>query len=145
MKFTRTVTHDSILQEICNKDMSYKGTKIQILKNIQWIVREQRKEYNFLTKLLSKNNIMYKWLFPEGKGNWEGKTMRLASIYKAYEFAKDNAQKLGYEPPPRTPTYPEDKEPAEDHSSVQEFGVVGGVLLPPRALRHRTGDKKYTV
>uniref|UniRef100_A0A2D4HSP0 Uncharacterized protein n=1 Tax=Micrurus lemniscatus lemniscatus TaxID=129467 RepID=A0A2D4HSP0_MICLE len=77
--------------------MIYKGKEITTLKQVPKRVREQRKEYRFLAARLNKNNILFRWIIPEGMlVLWQGKKIRIDTLEKAKEF---HIQLLGTEEP----------------------------------------------
>lgn len=90
--------------------------------------------------MLTDIKIQYKWLFPEDLNFvWEGKPIRLDSIYKGQRFAIDNAQKLDYR-------WKETKtQPGEVHQSTSQQTATGGCPKVPRSLRQRTVVKKIEI
>uniref|UniRef100_A0A2D4FDL9 Uncharacterized protein n=2 Tax=Micrurus TaxID=8634 RepID=A0A2D4FDL9_MICCO len=75
------------LKEQENEPLKYKGKEIVTLKQILRRVRNQRRQYQFLTTQLIKYNVIFRWLISEGiLVTWQGKRFRLDSLDKAYEF-----------------------------------------------------------
>ncbi|KAJ7341005.1 hypothetical protein JRQ81_004577, partial [Phrynocephalus forsythii] len=99
VKLVRRYTRDCILKATQDKEVEINKSKVTILKDVPWEVRQLRKEYTFLTKLLLKHDIRYKWLYPQGLSfQWEGKLQKIESHQKARAFVEKNARKLGYSP-----------------------------------------------
>ncbi|KAJ7326733.1 hypothetical protein JRQ81_016492 [Phrynocephalus forsythii] len=156
VKLMRRHIRDSILQFSQKQEIKIKESKVNILKDVPWRVPQIRKEYSFLTTLLVKQNIRYKWIYPEDLTlQWEKKTQRLDSLKKARAFAEENADKLGYIHS-STPGTSSD----EDAISVQtilETQAASGVMTalqkkdiddmgedkPERRLREKKTSKKY--
>lgn len=65
VKFTSSFTRDAILQAIQDQDLELKGNKIKVLKEIPWRIRQQRKEYYLLIKLLTDKKIQYNGFSPK--------------------------------------------------------------------------------
>ncbi|KAJ7345074.1 hypothetical protein JRQ81_001024, partial [Phrynocephalus forsythii] len=97
VKLVRRYTRDRILKAICNEEVKINESKVTILKDVPWVVRQSQKEYLFLTRLLLKHDIRYKWIYPEGLiFQWEGKIQNIDSYKKARIFAEK--KKLGFSP-----------------------------------------------
>lgn len=144
VKFSRLFSRDAILQESQDKNLEFKGNKIQILKEIPWHVQKQCKEYFFLIKMLTDLNIQYKWPFLKGLSfSWEGKQLKLASTIKAHKFDKDNAPKLGYNQSSEESSNDSDAM-AGDFQQSFHVGATAGEPKPPRHLRPRIGILKIS-
>ncbi|XP_070584348.1 uncharacterized protein PF3D7_1120000-like [Erythrolamprus reginae] len=64
--FIRKTIRDDILKWSRDENLKYKGKDIIILKQVPRRVRETRREFYFLTKILIQENITFCWLIPEG-------------------------------------------------------------------------------
>lgn len=143
VKFIRRFMRNTVLKVAQDKELKTKDNKIHILKDIQWFIRQQRKEYSFLTKLLIDKKIQYKWLFPEGLSlMWDGKLVRLDLIIKGKRIATKSADKLGYQPSSEDSSSKVEAQPGDDQQSVSGQAVAGVWPKLPRALRQRTAMKK---
>uniref|UniRef100_A0A2H6NKX3 L1 transposable element RRM domain-containing protein n=1 Tax=Micrurus carvalhoi TaxID=3147026 RepID=A0A2H6NKX3_9SAUR len=66
VRFTKKAIKTQILQRARDDPLRYKGKEIIVLKQVPRKVRELRREYQFLTKILIKKEVNYRWLVPEG-------------------------------------------------------------------------------
>uniref|UniRef100_A0A670YWX4 L1 transposable element RRM domain-containing protein n=1 Tax=Pseudonaja textilis TaxID=8673 RepID=A0A670YWX4_PSETE len=80
IRFTKKSMKTQILQVAREKTLKYKGKEILVLKQIPRRVREMRREYRFLTKMLLKKEVTYRWLIPEGlMFTWQEQRHRIDS------------------------------------------------------------------
>uniref|UniRef100_A0A2D4KB38 Uncharacterized protein n=1 Tax=Micrurus paraensis TaxID=1970185 RepID=A0A2D4KB38_9SAUR len=67
--------------------MMYKEKEIQTLKQIPRRVREQRRDYRFWVAQLTKRNMLFRWLVPEGMlVSWQEKKIKVDNLEKAQEL-----------------------------------------------------------
>ena len=66
IKFLRRTVKEKLLKVNKKKDLTIKGVKINIVKQVPWTVRKKRQEYTFLTKILLDRKIPFQWRLPEG-------------------------------------------------------------------------------
>lgn len=89
VRFTKKAMRDEILKRTREQPLIYKGKKIDVLKQTPKRVRENRKQYHFLTNKLLNKGINYRWLTPEGiLLNWNNTRYYLNSVWKASNFAE---------------------------------------------------------
>uniref|UniRef100_A0A2D4NSM7 Uncharacterized protein n=1 Tax=Micrurus surinamensis TaxID=129470 RepID=A0A2D4NSM7_MICSU len=101
---------------ILDGPLVFKGHEVVTLKQIPRRVREQQRNYQFLSTQLIKNNIPFRWLTPEGLLiSWREKKFKINSIDKAGEF---------YRRYMRTEEEQESKEETESRSQ-EEITVEG--------------------
>ncbi|XP_034275175.1 uncharacterized protein LOC117666542 [Pantherophis guttatus] len=87
MRFTKKTIRDEVYKRTRDEAMMYKGREIQILKQIPRRVREQRRQYQFLSTQLIKYNVTFRWLIPEGMLiSWQEKKFRINTLDKGHEF-----------------------------------------------------------
>ncbi|XP_070610303.1 uncharacterized protein PF3D7_1120000-like [Erythrolamprus reginae] len=66
IKFSRRTIKDEILRLTKNETFQCNGKEITILKQVPRRVRGSRRQYYFLTSILIRKNIVFRWLIPEG-------------------------------------------------------------------------------
>uniref|UniRef100_A0A2H6NA32 L1 transposable element RRM domain-containing protein n=1 Tax=Micrurus carvalhoi TaxID=3147026 RepID=A0A2H6NA32_9SAUR len=66
VRFTKKAIKSEILQKARDNPLKYKGKEIIVLKQVPRKVRELKREYQFLRKILIKKGVNYRWLIPEG-------------------------------------------------------------------------------
>uniref|UniRef100_A0A2D4GSG4 L1 transposable element RRM domain-containing protein n=1 Tax=Micrurus corallinus TaxID=54390 RepID=A0A2D4GSG4_MICCO len=87
VRFVKKSIRDKILNKARDEPLQYKGKQLVVLKHIPRRVRDLRKQYHFLTSVLIKYNVNFRWLIPEGiLVTWQEKKYRLDSLDKAMEF-----------------------------------------------------------
>lgn len=87
IRFTKKLIKAQILQIAREKTLKYKEKEIVVLKQIPRRVREMRREYQFLTKILLQKGVNYRWLLPEGLVfMWQQQIYRIDSMDKAKAF-----------------------------------------------------------
>ncbi|XP_060545578.1 proteasomal ubiquitin receptor ADRM1 isoform X1 [Pantherophis guttatus] len=87
VRFTKKTFRDEILKRSREKPLKYKGKQNLTLKQVPRRVRDQRRQYQFLTTQLIKYNVIFRWLIPEGiLVIWQNKRFRLDSLDKAHKF-----------------------------------------------------------
>ncbi|XP_026545754.1 transmembrane and coiled-coil domain-containing protein 5B-like [Notechis scutatus] len=118
IRFARKKVSD-IISLSREEPMTYKGKEIITLKQIPKRVQEQRKDYHFLAARLNKNNILFRWITPEGMlVSWQGKKVKIDTLEKAKEFY---AQLLGTE---ELSSSTEELESAsQDHQQLEKNGT----------------------
>ncbi|KAJ7303173.1 hypothetical protein JRQ81_012106, partial [Phrynocephalus forsythii] len=122
-------------------DIKIKEFKVNILKDVPWRVRQIRKDFSFLTNLLLKQNIRYKWIYPEGLTlQWEKKTRRLDSLKKARAFAEENADKLGYVQPSTSGTSSDDEDATSMQTNLGTQAASGAMTALQK--KDNTGEDK---
>ena len=95
IKFMRRIVKERILKTNKEKDLTIKGTKINVMKQVPWSMRKKRQEYHFITKILIDRKIPFSWQTPEGIYlTWETRRYNLNSKRKARSFLMEMKQKL---------------------------------------------------
>uniref|UniRef100_A0A2D4KHD0 L1 transposable element RRM domain-containing protein n=2 Tax=Micrurus TaxID=8634 RepID=A0A2D4KHD0_9SAUR len=79
VRFTKKTMRTEIMQKATDDLLKYKGKNIIALKQIPRKVRDLRREYQFLTKMLIKKEVNYRWLIPEGSSG-ENKDTELTQL-----------------------------------------------------------------
>uniref|UniRef100_A0A8C6VAK8 ADRM1 26S proteasome ubiquitin receptor n=1 Tax=Naja naja TaxID=35670 RepID=A0A8C6VAK8_NAJNA len=87
VRFVKKSIRDKILNKARDEPLQYKGKQLVVLKHIPRRVRDLRKQYHFLTSVLIKCNVNFRWLIPVGiLVTWQKKKYRLDSLDKAMKF-----------------------------------------------------------
>ncbi|XP_026579894.1 uncharacterized protein LOC113452651 [Pseudonaja textilis] len=87
VRFTKKTMRTEILQKARGDPLKYKGKEIKALKQIPRKVRDLRREYQFLTKILIKKEVNYRWLILEGLTFvWQEQGHRIDSVERAELF-----------------------------------------------------------
>ncbi|XP_070587150.1 uncharacterized protein PF3D7_1120000-like [Erythrolamprus reginae] len=91
IKFVRKSLRDDILHWSRAGQLQHQGKEIKILKQIPRRVRETRRDYHFLTKLLIKENITFRWLIPQGLSlTWKSTRYKLENLDQARDFYENS-------------------------------------------------------
>jgi len=89
IEFSGKKYRDMVIQAAFKKKIEIGGNDITIFKEIPGGILKKRKEYKFLTDLLKKHEINFRWENIEGVNlMYKGQRYRLNSIYKAKDFYK---------------------------------------------------------
>ena len=96
--FTSRTIKDRILQSHFQKQLVIDDQKVLILKEIPVSLLVKRKPYKYLTEVLRRNRIHFRWEFPEGISfMFKGKKYRFTEILKVDEFWRKYKKELGGE------------------------------------------------
>jgi len=89
IEFSRKKTKEMILQASYDKKINMEGEDIMIFKEIPLRILKKRKDYIFLTDVLKRNKIPFRWERLEGVSiTFQQERYKLNSIQKAKEFLK---------------------------------------------------------
>ncbi|XP_070615326.1 chromosome partition protein Smc-like [Erythrolamprus reginae] len=87
IKFVRKTIRDDILKWTRNEKLQDKEKEITILKQVPRKVRESRRDYYFLTKILIKENITFRWLIAEGFSlYWKSQRVKIENLEDVRQF-----------------------------------------------------------
>lgn len=91
VKVVRQGFKEEIVQKSKKEAKQIQGQEINVLKEVPWRVKTNRKKYQKFIKFLQKNKIVYRWLIPEGVlFEYQGTMLKLNSTMKAEDFLKRN-------------------------------------------------------
>ncbi|XP_048351425.1 uncharacterized protein LOC125432106 [Sphaerodactylus townsendi] len=94
MHCVRKSLKDEILRHHSRQPLKIDGKTLIILKEIPQSIQRRRKDYKCLTDTLRKNNIIYRWIIPEGVSFvWNGKRLNITMVQRA-QRAQEISQKL---------------------------------------------------
>uniref|UniRef100_A0A2D4GPE2 L1 transposable element RRM domain-containing protein n=2 Tax=Micrurus TaxID=8634 RepID=A0A2D4GPE2_MICCO len=87
IRFARRQVKDIIYKISRDEVIKYKGREIIMLKQVPRRVREQQKDYRFLTNYLNKKNISFRWITLVGIWvTWKEKRMKIDTLSEAQHF-----------------------------------------------------------
>ncbi|KAJ7338535.1 hypothetical protein JRQ81_012437 [Phrynocephalus forsythii] len=93
--FVRREMKERVMKTMNEKPLMILGKEVVILKKTPRPIREMRKNHRSLTEQLNKDNIRFRWLFPEGIiVNWRAKNVRLETPQEAREFYKQSFKEI---------------------------------------------------
>jgi len=96
IEFSKKKYRDVVIQAAFKKKIEVEGKSVTIFKEVPGRILKKRKEYKFLTDLLKKNEINFRWEVVEGINlQYKGQRHRLTSVFKAKEFYKKLEKELG--------------------------------------------------
>ncbi|XP_048348336.1 uncharacterized protein LOC125430473 [Sphaerodactylus townsendi] len=88
MHCVRKSLKDQILRYHSRQPLKIEGKTLIIMKEIPQSIQRRRKDYKCLTDTLRRNNIVYRWIIPEGVSFvWSGKRLNIATVQRAQEIS----------------------------------------------------------
>ncbi|XP_048343693.1 uncharacterized protein LOC125428106 [Sphaerodactylus townsendi] len=85
--FARQKTKEEILKKNSKSKLKINSKEVLILKETPYKILKKRREYDFLTSVLRKTNIRYKWEDIDGLSlTYKERRMKITSIQQAKEF-----------------------------------------------------------
>lgn len=98
VEFSRRKVRDLVLQTSYDIKFDINGVEIMVLKEIPVRILKKRKEYGFLTDILKRNNVSYRWERLEGLCvTFQQKRFKLTTISKAKNFLERYRKELEQE------------------------------------------------
>ncbi|XP_048340576.1 uncharacterized protein LOC125426363 [Sphaerodactylus townsendi] len=89
MYCVRKSLKDEILRYHSRQPLKIDGKTLIIMKEIPQSIQRLRKDYKCLTDTLRKNNIVYRWIIPEGISFvWNGKRLNIVTVQRAQEITQ---------------------------------------------------------